>query len=278
MTKQDHFNEQLIAYALDALDPGEVRDLEEHLNTCTQCQSELEAWHESSALLAFASEEAEPNPNVRDRILAEAATIRRGDQSAMPSADEFSSESYRPQRVVREFPWWRTAPGITAIAACTALLVVSAFLFTLWKRERQLNSQVTTLTRRLDDQDQELARVKKQNELLSDPAARAITLLGTNMAPNASAKIMLDRRTGRAMLIAYNLPSVPAGKAYQLWFIADGKPLRGLTFTPDRDGRATTEYETPEAGRNASLFAVTLEPEGGVPSPTGDKYLLSTGS
>lgn len=78
------------------------------------------------------------------------------------------------------------------------------------------------------------------------------------------------------MLFAYNLPPAPAGKAYQLWFIADLKhPVPGAVFNTDQQGRAVMRDQVPEAGRNASVFAVTLEPAGGVSAPTGEKYLLS---
>jgi len=44
-------------------------------------------------------------------------------------------------------------------------------------------------------------------------------------------------------------------------------------FEPERDGRAIAFFPTPELTTPPSGFAVSLEPEGGVPAPTGAIYL-----
>jgi anti-sigma-K factor RskA len=112
--------------------------------------------------------------------------------------------------------------------------------------------------------------------MLTAPGAQMAQLSGTNVAQQASAKLAFDPQTGRAMLFAYNLPPAPAGKAYQLWYIADlAHPVPGGVFNTDARGGAVLRDQVPAAGRRASVFAVTLEPQGGTSAPTGDKYLLS---
>ena len=80
-------------------------------------------------------------------------------------------------------------------------------------------------------------------------------------------------KNGRAILMAKGLPPPPAGKAYQLWFIAGGKPMPGKVFTTDASGAGTLKDQIPPQARNAAVFAITLEPEDGVQSPTGQIYL-----
>ena len=43
---------------------------------------------------------------------------------------------------------------------------------------------------------------------------------------------------------------------------------------PDANGRVSAIFETPQDLPKPVAMAVTLEPEGGVPAPTGDKYLV----
>ena len=86
---------------------------------------------------------------------------------------------------------------------------------------------------------------------------------------------MLLDTSGRAILMAKGLPAPPAGKAYQLWFIAGGKPLPGKVFTTDASGAGTLTDNVPSAAMNSPIFAITLEPAGGVPAPTGAIYLSS---
>jgi anti-sigma-K factor RskA len=60
------------AYALDALDPEDRWTYERHLDTCEQCRQEVAALREGAGELAYATEAAEPSPELRDRILAAA--------------------------------------------------------------------------------------------------------------------------------------------------------------------------------------------------------------
>ena len=84
-----------------------------------------------------------------------------------------------------------------------------------------------------------------------------------------------DGSTGRAVVMATGLPPCPEGHAYQLWLIADNKPLPGGTFKADAQGRARLSDRLPP-NHTAPTFAVTLEREGGVPAPQGDVFLLGT--
>jgi anti-sigma-K factor RskA len=101
---------------------------------------------------------------------------------------------------------------------------------------------------------------------------RLVELAGTPEAAGATAKLTYDN-TGRALLVTNGLPRAPEGKEYQLWFIVGDKPLPGKSFNPDTSGRSTTTDQVPEAARNRAVFAVTLEPAGGVSTPTGSIYL-----
>src|SRR5205085_2610615 len=76
---------------------------------------------------------------------------------------------------------------------------------------------------------------------------------------------------------ATGLPPAPAGRAYQLWLIADNKPLPGGTFKSEPDGRARMSGSLPP-GVSKPTFAVTLEREGGEDAPKGEMYLLGTAS
>src|SRR4029079_18603548 len=61
--------------------------------------------------------------------------------------------------------------------------------------------------------------------------------------------------------VAFNLPAAPAGKIYEIWFVRQGHAVRaGLAH-----GGRTRVTHVP---RGAAV-AVTLEPAGGSPKPTG---------
>ena len=71
-----------------------------------------------------------------------------------------------------------------------------------------------------------------------------------------------------------NLPECPAGTTYQLWAIYD-KPLSIGTFQMDTGDTSHLLVKKVLNFANAKTFAVSLEPSGGRPQPTGPMYLLS---
>ena len=175
---------------------------------------------------------------------------------------------------------------VGAIAASLAFIALVVSLLVLWNRYSTMQQEMAQLSARLNQAQGELAREREQLAhereaiaLITQPDTRMATLAGTEIASSAHAKFVFDRNTGRAMLMADNLPAAPAGKAYQLWFIAEGKsPMPGQVFTPDASGHAEMRDEVPAEARNATIFAITLEPSEGMPAPTGPKYLLSATS
>ena len=143
---------------------------------------------------------------------------------------------------------------LAAIAAVVIFAALIISVIVLWQQNRTL---------------------KQQNEiaqLLTAPGTRVAQLSGTNEATGASAKLAYDQN-GRAVLIADGLPRAPQGKEYQLWFIVDKKPIPGKTFAPDNRGHSLSQDQVPQAARNSAVFAITLEPTGGVSAPTGAIYL-----
>jgi len=106
------------------------------------------------------------------------------------------------------------------------------------------------------------------------PGAKLMELNGTPMAPTATAKLAF-MKDGHAMLMAQGLPKAPAGKQYQLWFIVGNDKMPGKTFSPDGSGSGVLMDEVPSTAMQSAVFAITLEPMGGVKVPTGQIYLVS---
>lgn len=51
--------------------------------------------------------------------------------------------------------------------------------------------------------------------------------------------------------------------------------MPGKVFSTDDSGAGTLKDQIPPEARSAAVFAITLEPENGVQSPTGEMYLSS---
>jgi hypothetical protein len=289
----DEYRDIIALAALDAADGAELREVEAHLASCAECRAELRELRGASSALALAAPPVAPSPELRTRLLAslkstpqESARERSGGEGVgrasesvgRARANVVSLEDARrdPRRAFVS----RRAYNLTAIAASLLVVSLAVVSTVLWRRNAALNSAVASLSNALErargDLGQtrnELAGARREREMLISPEMRTAQLAGTKMAESARARLTYDERTGEAMFTAAKLPPAPAGKAYQLWYIADGKPMPGSVFTTDAEGRAEMRASIPREGLRAQVFAVTLEPAGGLPAPSGEIYL-----
>jgi len=73
MNGSDHnrWSEDLAAYMLGALEPGETAEFERHLADCERCQAELRWFDPAVQSLPEAVERQEPPPQLREALMAE---------------------------------------------------------------------------------------------------------------------------------------------------------------------------------------------------------------
>jgi len=110
--------------------------------------------------------------------------------------------------------------------------------------------------------------------LLRVPDVKAVSLTGTDMAKGAAGVLLYDGRTHKVWLYSVNLPECPNGTTYQLWAIHD-KPVSVGMFHMDSGETAHLLVKQLPTFTSAKKFAVSLEPPGGRPQPTGPLYLVS---
>ena len=107
-----------------------------------------------------------------------------------------------------------------------------------------------------------------------------VVMNGLEADPSGYGKIIWDPVNKKAILHISNLPKQPSNKDYQLWVIRDKKPVDAGLFqvSDNRSGGQLYKIDNlVESNRSRiNAFAVTLEPKGGVPQPTGKMYLLGS--
>ena len=266
----EEYQELLAAHALTALDAADARALATHLDTCVECREQTRDWEETAAMLAFAAEPREPSARVRENILA---ALRHEPQSAAATGAQRTASQVLPfERPVK--PARSPFASLAAIAATVALIALSLSLLFVWKQKRANDAEVARLSSEMRKTQAELQHEREVISLITSPGAHMAELAGTNAAPGAHAMIAYDK-DGQAMLMAKGLPAAPPGKAYQLWFIKDGKKMPGKVFKTDPSGAGTLKDQMPAEALSAAVFAITLEPESGVQVPTGAIYLVS---
>jgi anti-sigma-K factor RskA len=236
----EELRELLPAAALEVVEDTERHELERHVASCTSCSAEVAALRETVGWMGAAVAPVDPPPGIRAGIIA------------IP---------YEVRPVEQRTRFRTTVTSLTGFA--TAAVLAGVLMY------------ASGLSTRLQSIENELAAERDLASFLASADTATIVLAGTDEAPKARLKLAYDRHTGRAILFGYDLPPPPDGKTYQVWFIAGGKPVPGRIFSPDATGRGIWNDQVPPDGREASIFAVTLEPAGGVAAPTGPMVMKS---
>ena len=212
--------------------------------------------------LAQAVPQVDPPPELRARLL-------RSVSSTSP-ASTFTSP--------RPVAWWLATAASLALVA--GLTIYTAQLRT---RITGLESELRD-TRARADAAQQLMLVAQRTAtgaqtavaILTAPDVARVDLAGQQpVSPSASARAFWSRSRGM-VFNASNLPPLPAGRTYQLWVVTAQAPISAGLLTPDIQGSVSEVFNTPPDIPQPIAMAVTIEPAGGVPAPTGDKYLVGT--
>jgi anti-sigma-K factor RskA len=261
MTSHETFDELAAVYAVGALDGDDLHRFEAHLaEGCERCALSLRESHEALARAALAGTPAIPPPSVK------AALLRR-----VAAADR------RPVRAARSRASWVPWAAATAAVAVITAMLTGGLVASRYEARLGLMARETAAVRERLQRDEaalreQVAQYRSVVELLRDPATRVVELHGAGPGLTATGRLIWHEQTGGQLFVA-NLPPAPAGKAYELWTLTGAAPQPAGLFQVDASGRATHRVQ-PVAGPTPK-FAVSLEPEAGVPAPTGPIVLAS---
>jgi anti-sigma-K factor RskA len=252
------FETQAAIYALGALDGEERATFEDHLaRGCAECTAAVREHAETLADVARAVPPMIPPAQVKTDLM------RRVAATASPRAS-------RPRFWLR---WGlATAAAVVGVSAFVGGLVASRYEARIGFMARETARVRADLQRQEASLRDRLAVAQGMIDLLRDPATRVVALSGTGPSPGAVGRLVWHTENG-GYLVVDNVPAPPAGKAYELWTITAGQPRPAGVFTVDASGRAT--HPVAPTRSPVEVFAVTLEPEGGVPAPTGPIVLAS---
>jgi anti-sigma-K factor RskA len=253
---RDEISELATAYALGSLEGGDLARFEALLRA--DDAEALAALRDAEGTLVdlAAAAPVPPPPAVKaalmDRIAAEPAPSRAAAPVLAPR---------------RRRPLW---PLILsgAMAAGLAAVVVG------WSVSSTYEKRLDALARDADQLKAELRSQQAVIAILRDPTTQVVALAGLPPAPTARARMMWHANAG-GVFVATGLPAPPPGKTYQLWAIAGSDaPVSAGVFSVDARGTGSLSVSPLPGVGAVNTFAVTLEPAGGLPAPSGEMYLL----
>jgi anti-sigma-K factor RskA len=269
MTAAPHsarFEELLPAYALGALDGDELRELEEHLaGGCDECRHQLDLWNRDLEALAESVTPIEPSETTRARVLR----LSTGSVGGAGSA----AVAPAPRRLPRWLPLAAAALLAVAVWGVAGQVRLRGEVERLTTERNRLERQVAALDREVSLARAEARQASQALQVLAAPGVQSIVMAGLGPTPNAAGRTYVNPRTRDALFYAFDLPALPRDKTYELWYIAGGKPVPAGTFAVDQRGTASVRVEQVVDVKAIQAWAVTVEPAGGVPQPTGAMVL-----
>jgi anti-sigma-K factor RskA len=176
----------------------------------------------------------------------------------------------------RRTGWWRWAvlagAGLIIGAWLSAGYVAARYEARLGQMAREVAAVRTQLRRAEASLAARLDAYRGAVELLGDPGTRVIELRSRTAASAAEGRVIVHDTRGGHVFVT-NLPPAPAGKTYALW-AGDGATRRAAgIFQTDSAGRG--HHAVAPLARPVTVLAITLEPAGGAPAPTGPEVLAS---
>ncbi len=103
-----------------------------------------------------------------------------------------------------------------------------------------------------------------------------VVALTNESARQPLGRMFWNRTSNDWTMITYDLRSPRPGRTYQVWLITDDAKISAGTFKPGADGKAVMHTNYALARNALRAVAITEEPEGGVPAPTGPMVVSGT--
>jgi anti-sigma-K factor RskA len=250
----DELQERAILYAAGALPEDERREHLQHLEEdgCAVCREAAREFESIAQTLAMGLPHETPSPAVKERLMAQISLVP-GSLREMP-------------RTPRRALFW------TGWLAAAASWILIAFVFNM---NANLRNNVESLSARVAELETQIGSQRTVLASLTSPQVRVVNLSGQGATPQARGRIFWDERQRNWRVYVGSLPPAPAQRTYQLWFVPrTGNPVSASVFNTTGDGSAELDIAIPAGVTEVAAAAVTTEPAGGVPQPTGGFVLL----
>jgi hypothetical protein len=256
------------ALALDALEPVEREALEVHAQRCADCARELAELSAIAAQLALSLPQVDPPRALGQRILAAAERDRL--LASRAQAEPGPSHLLRAQPIAAGPAWLQRLAPLLSLASLVVAVIALVWGVTL-------QAQLSGARLQLQDTTAQLDRLRGNYyavaSVLASPQMVVHELQTDPPAAGAACKIWVDPASGRGMLMARNLPPLPAERTYQVWLSNGSGRVTGGFLRPNDEGVYYVVLRPPGRLTDYQGLGVTVEPDGGSPAPTGQRVI-----
>ncbi len=278
-------------YALGGLEGSERRSFEQHLETCRTCVDEVSSFLPVTQALVFTAPTQTPPARLRERIVGPAGSISPESTrpTPAPSCAPAPAPSVEPPvaapvapplgppREPRRMSAWQKSVAFACLIIAGGLGLYAAQQVNL-ARDLRAELEDATLRERVASLDAAASRrlaeeMRGRAGALAALDVTSVELEGQPGAENAFGRAFLSMSRG-VVIAALNMPPLPPGQAYQVWFVLPDDPVSAGFARVDASGRLFESLDSAPDTTQLIAVAVTMEPEGGVQVPSGNVLLL----
>ena len=272
MNAQEYISSgQLEAYVLGSLSETEAADVLLAIDKYPEVAAEVAAIEVT--MWQFGHEHAiRPAAAMQDKIWAAIEASQSGATSTNTIGNAPGAKVI-PLSGSRSFSLQRAAIWVALVGSLVGNLY-------LWNKHQSTNEQqlafqtrLDTMARRQEQLTTSLQRYTTEADMLSNPDMVPVRMQTMHKEQPMAATVYWSKTKGESYVSIQKLPVAPSGKQYQLWVIAGGKPVSLGTLENDmvtKQGMEKIPVSIPEG----QAFAISLENEGGVVSPTMDQIFV----
>jgi len=287
---REQLRELASLHALGVLSAEERAELAAAMAADPEFAAEVRQLEDTAGALGGVAAQVDPPARLRARVLAVAGI--EDDGKAGPAVVSMTGGRGTSRPAEAAAPARGRATALPGWLAAAAALVLASGLG-LWALQLRtslegMNARVEQAEARVDRAEAEVVRIQRtlgeaqsqtrilqaSNAVLFAPDTFRVDLAGEGPAPASKARAFMSPHSGVAFA-ANELPALPADRVYVLWVVPTNNlpPVNVGPLAPDASGHASLFFPMP-AGLSAAALAVTVEPAGSVPAPTGARVLL----
>jgi anti-sigma-K factor RskA len=205
--------------------------------------------------------EVQPSSHIKGELMQKLAALK---EPVIASSSAPIIEMRPVQSSNRSWP---------AAASVAAVLFAAGFIYLLNinRDQKALVSdqerRIASLEKTVVSKDDVLRESQVMLDMFRNEEFRKINLKQMPGASPAEVEIFWSTKTNEVYVGGIRLPEAPSGKQYQLWAIVNGKPVDAGLISKGQLQKMKT-FDKAEA------FAITLENEGGSPTPTMEAMIV----
>jgi anti-sigma-K factor RskA len=256
----------LEAYTLGALTAQEAAQVEADVALYSDLRDELNVIEHAMFRLAT-SLAVEPPIGLHEKIWWEI-------KGASGSAADGKTDAANTPKIIPFQPEHRKAMDwkyAALLAVLIGSLAVNLILYNQGRQAREGQAALATQMDKLQTEQKQLAQVaddyQKAKAMMADTGMQTIVMHTMQPGHPMAATLYWSKGKGDAYVAMNALPEPPKGMQYQLWVIQKGKPV-SMGMLPNAMANTPAMQKVSMQVTDGEAFAISLEKEGGNPTPT----------